>query len=315
MHGDDPFSLRQELTRWKKGFLQKHGDLNLTELDGAKLKVNELESELLSPPFLGEKRLVIVKHLLSSQKAEDLKAFEPLFDKIPDTSILLLWENQNPDKRTKIVKNLLKSATNKAYAAPKPETLDGWVQQRAKVHGAQLDFKTTRAFLTQVGSDLWTLDNELQKLALYTQGRPVTTEDIQALCSTQVEDSIFTLMDQISAQKHQAALESLKRLQEQGLEAPYLFAMIARQFKLIYDIQSLAEAGQDPKAIASALKAHPFVVQKTLPAARRIQKEQLQAILTQLLDLDTRLKTGRLHFRSTEPEHFLLELERTLLKN
>ena len=62
LHGDDDFSLEQEVASLRA----KMGDeMNTSEFDGETASVPEVLNAVCSYPFLSDKRLVIVKGMLS----------------------------------------------------------------------------------------------------------------------------------------------------------------------------------------------------------------------------------------------------------
>ena len=75
MTGDDPFSLREEVQRWKQGFLEKFGDTDLEELDGETATLEQIAQATQTTHFLSENRLVILKDFLSSQRLKRPSSF------------------------------------------------------------------------------------------------------------------------------------------------------------------------------------------------------------------------------------------------
>lgn len=313
MFGDDGFSLSEELKRWKKGFLLKHGDMNLDELEGSSTSAASIMQTAQTQPFLGEKRLVVVKNFMRDQKAEEQKELEARLEKLPEETILVIAEWKAPDKRGKLYKTLNKIATLKAFNVPEGPGLQNWASKRARELGVQLAPMLAAKLVAQIGADTWTLNNEIEKLALYSQGHPITEEMIKAISISQLEDSIFTLTDQLAGGRTAAALATLRRLQEQGQEGPFLFAMILRQFRIMAEMKALSEKGTPAPILAKTMGLHPFVVKKTLPHCRHFSRKKLDSTLAQLLVIDRKMKTGGLHLRRHDEGHYLLQLERALL--
>ena len=70
--GDDTYSLNEKLNFWKEEFVKKQGNnMNLEVLDGTAIDGNQIESAISSAPFLGDKRLVIIKNYLSANKVNE----------------------------------------------------------------------------------------------------------------------------------------------------------------------------------------------------------------------------------------------------
>lgn len=313
MHGEDSFSMQQELDRWKKAFIEKHGDSNLEELEGDKLQISQLRDRLSSLPFLGEKRLVILKNFLRDNKADVSKEAVKLLEAMADSTVWVIAENGQPDKRGAFYKKLAEQATLRVFNPPQGAQMTTWILRRAEAHQGKLDHRAATYLAGLVGEDLWRLENEVQKLCLYAGETPITIELIDEMVSGQIEQSIFTLTDQLAHKDRAGALRTLKALQNQGHEAPFLFAMITRQFRLMLEMKALSESNMGQPAIARQMSVHPFVVKKTLGHCKNFTTGQLKKGLQQLLEIDRRLKTGGIHLRPREEEQYLLAIERVLL--
>src|SRR3989338_572211 len=88
--GENTFMAERTLEKWKSDFTAKHGDLNITVLDSEEeLTAKSIMGALKAAPFLGEKRLVIIKNFLRLGDSDDQDRIEEFLDEIPDTSIAL----------------------------------------------------------------------------------------------------------------------------------------------------------------------------------------------------------------------------------
>jgi DNA polymerase-3 subunit delta len=145
-----------------------------------------------------------------------------------------------------------------------------------------------------VGRDLRLLDQEIDKLLLYVDGREVTVEDVRALVSLAREAEIFDLVDCVGRRETDWAMRVLHRMLEEGAEPLYLLAMLARQVRILIQVSELAEQRLPPPEIARRIKQHPFVVRKGLSQAQNFRPDQLIAAHQCLVDTDWKIKTGEL---------------------
>ncbi|MBI4127120.1 DNA polymerase III subunit delta [Candidatus Peregrinibacteria bacterium] len=301
MYGEDSFSLLNELKRWKDAFVEKHGDFNLQEISGEEIEVDALRSTVTSLPMLGEKRLIILKDALSKAELKDAIA------DIPDFTVLVIAETAPPDKRTSFFKYLSTNATLRLFLQPKGAQLKAWILRRAALHGGLID-DSAAAYLAEVaGENLWALDNELQKLALFARGGQINIETIDELVSGNVQESIFKMTDELAQKNTPAVLKLLRQLEEQGEEPGYIFAMIARQFRIMLEIKSLLDNRYTPQMIATRMKVHPFVANTAARQCRNFTHAELKKTLAALFEIDRKLKTGKL-------SDYLLAIEKTLLQ-
>ncbi len=312
MAGEDTFSLMEEVKRWKSNFLEKYGDTDLEELDGD-TSVETIAGAIQATPFLSPKRLVVLKNFLGGKKAEQANALIPVLQKLPDSTFLLMAELTEPDKRSSLFKTVSTMATQRLFLKPKGAQLNLWVRRHAEGGKGQLDSANADYLISWAGDDLFRLHNEIEKLTLYAQGKPITPAMIDELVADNVQKSIFALTDLLAQKNYSGVLKTIEKLEQQGEEAGYLFAMVTRQFRLLLEIKALSDQGQSPVGIAKTMAVHPFVVQSTLRYAKNFTYLQLKTALSELLILDRRLKTGLISLKPREEGPFLVQLEKIIL--
>lgn len=314
MTGDDPFSLREEIQRWKQGFLEKFGDTDLEELDGETTPIEQIAGAVQALPFLSEKRLVILKNFLGSQKADLANELLPLLEKIPESTVLVLAEFGSPDGRTSAFKAISNGATKRLFLKPKGAQLTTWIQHRTEAHGGFMNSECASYLASVLGDNLYALDQEVQKLCLFAEGKPVSIEMIDEVTTRSVQKSIFAFTDQLARKDFAGALATLRHLQNQGEEAGFIFSMVVRQFRLMLEMRALTEQGLPPTMIARKMEVHPFVVQNTLRFAKNFSAVELRRGLEKFLEIDRRLKTGLIPLKPREEDQYLLAIERVLLE-
>ncbi|NWG18644.1 MAG: DNA polymerase III subunit delta [Chloroflexi bacterium] len=302
LHGDDDFSLEQEVASLRA----KMGDeLNTHEFDGQTAGAPEVINAVCSYPFLADKRLVIVKGMLSwitrkgagetgKQAAERLAEALPA---LPDWARLVFVERQPLTETNRFIKlaATLPNGYEKLFAAPKDAT--GWIVRQAQEnYGADIEPAAAAALAAVTQNDLRRADNELVKLASYVDGaRPINEDDVALLTPWVVETRVFDMVDAMAEGRSEAALRMMRLLLEDQDEDPFrLYGMIVRQFRLLLTAKEYLATGGPPGQMADALKMHRFVAQKLAVQSRAFSLEQLEQIYRRLLETDIRMKTGRI---------------------
>ena len=127
--GPNHIFLRRDLDVWIDIFAKKYGEYNISRLDRESLSKTNIQAELLTPVFLGEKRLIILEGVpfAAVRTNEEDKGEEPLsktpdpesiilnaLDQIPETTVVLFVSTE-PDKRKMLYKKLIATATLKEY--------------------------------------------------------------------------------------------------------------------------------------------------------------------------------------------------------
>ncbi len=305
LHGDDDFSLEQEVSNLRSKMGDDNGDLNTSEFEGSEASAAEVINAVSSYPFLSDKRLVIVKGMISwitrkgagetGKKAVELLA--AALPTLPEWARLVFVERQALPDSNKLVKlgRELENGFEKAFGAPKDST--GWILRRAKdAYNAEIQPPAAAALASVIGNDLRRADNELVKLISYVDGaRAITEEDVALLTPYVAEAEIFKMVDALAEGRGGAALAMLHRLLMEKDNDPFkIYGMIVRQFRLLLTAKEFLVGGGYPAQMGEELHMNPFVAKKMTQQARAFTLPQLEQIYRALLDNDIRMKTGRI---------------------
>lgn len=331
-YGPNQFACMRELSRWKAAFVAKYGDFDIEILDGKGLSSDRIIQCCDTHPFMGEKRLVIVRDFLpeASKKAQkdDIKEgdddaelaqkdnYESIisyFEHFPDTCVLV-FVSGNPDKRTRFFKALQNVGQIHEFREIKGITFARWVLDEAKELGISLEPRALDYFTLHVGEDMWKAVSELEKLALYTPD-PITIRDIDTVVSSNVQVKIFAFVDALGYRDTAKAIRLFRQLLDGGENIFMVFNMIIRQFRLLLQIRALSDNGSDRKTIMSRLRLAPFQVATLIEQAKKFQFSKLVSVYKDLLALDVSLKTGKIPSSGDRQEMFVLALEHFFVCN
>jgi DNA polymerase III delta subunit len=125
--GENLYEIDQEKRRWIEGFIEKHGEENLTRLDGKKLQARLLMDEIAASPFIAKKRLIVLIGIPKMEKGEMLQTSDVLH---PQNVLLIV--DPKPDKRLSSTKELLTIAEVKTFASLRDSRLSAWLVGQAQ---------------------------------------------------------------------------------------------------------------------------------------------------------------------------------------
>lgn len=134
---------------------------------------------------------------------------------------------------------------------------------------------------------------ELDKLDAYTAGQPIDLGAVQELVSSPLEDNVFSWIDGVVKGNVAKSFRVLADLQRSGHDAFALYALIARQLRLIWYAKVLGGKGYSQQQIASRAGAHPYAVKVAQEQARYMNQRQIEQLLTVLADAEFAVKSGR----------------------
>jgi DNA polymerase-3 subunit delta len=321
LHGEQEFNRSEEVAGLRARLAdgdQAMAQLNTTILDGKHLTLGELCHACDSIPFMSDRRLVIVHGLLSwlvpgkrgkgtrTRKSKEPAWRQALLDELaaylpslPPTTRLVFVEERTIQASHAILKVAQEEGKKgrafvKQFKQPKERDLPNWIQQRARDKGGEIGWEVTRLMATLVGNDLRLLDQEIDKLLIYADGRQVTEQDVRALVSRAREASVFDLVDCVGRREAGQALRLLHRLLDEGEPPLRLMAMLARQVRILIQVKELQSQRLTQAQMAKQLKLHPFGVKKGLAQAGNFTMEQLEKAHRLLVETDWMIKTGEM---------------------
>lgn len=248
-------------------------------------------------PFLGDKRVVIVRDMLVSVKGDAAREVADFLPSIPPTTHLIFVEGQALPKNHIVLKALDDMGANiKRFDEPDSRDLPGWIRSRAKHHNVEIDSRAASLLAQNLGGNLRLLDQEIQKLMLYCGNRSrISAEDVQVMVPyVQSADVMFNMVDAVATRNARSAATYLHRMLDTGSHALGLFGMIVRQFRLLIQARWLRENYVPRNELKDILKVHPYVAGKVYDQAQRFSMQALRNAYDLLLDYDLSIKTGKI---------------------
>lgn len=312
LYGADDYSSRQKLNALKGKFIEKNGDFNLLTLNNENiLNFGSFRNAVETMPLFGDKKLVVVLNLLSQGKDSELKQeIAEYLSKLPETSFVIFYEDSAEiDKRQTLYKRLAKLAQTEEFAPITSYRLNQWIMAKAAELQMQITEEAVNQLILAVGSNLWQMEQELNKLALYklNTGRAVTEEDVKELVTASLQSNIFSMIDYIGQKKPKLALQELAILKQSGEVEVYILSMIVYQFRNLLQAKSIEQQGGTQKDLERKAKLHPFVAVKSMKQAENFTFAELKEIYQKLLELDYQLKTGQIE-NKLALEKFIVEV-------
>ncbi len=281
---------------------------NSHSLQGSQVKPAELISLCNALPFMDSRRLVTVAGLLavyerrSGGRARDggaatqnLGGWEALAEavpQLPESTVLVFTDGPISDGNP-MLRLLRPICQVQALAAPSGTELARWIKATAQDKGASISPAAVRRLSDLVGSDLWTLDQELEKLSLFASGRSIEESDVQEMVTQVREANIFAAVDALIEGRPSAALGLLHQLLEDGRDVSYIIAMTERQLRLMALARDYLDRGTPQREMGSRLGvSSQFVLRKTIEQAQRVTRQEIAEQYRKLLEADLAIKRG-----------------------
>jgi len=311
LSGQDDFSLAQSLEEIKEDIGdQASFTASTTTLDGQGVTLDQLRNICETVPFLAGKRLVIIKGLLErfqgrgtsrrqkkttrvTNQPDEYKSLSAYIGKIPDSTVLVLIEGRIATNNP-LYRELAAKAVVKSFPLLRDAKLRQWIQRRVSEEGGSLSPRAVDLLTKRVGSNLWIMTSEINKLVLFTSGRRIEEEDAKAVVSYGQQANVFAMVDAIVEFKVGLAEQLLEQLLQEGAAPAYLLVMLSRQVRMIVRARELMKQRKPKTEIQNRLGlTSEFALGKTLEQAGRYSLPRLKEVYRQLLEADLSIKTGK----------------------
>lgn len=305
-YGREYYLIENAIKVFKSTLNQGMIDFNLDIIDGKETNLDQVISSIETLPFMDDKKVVIIKdfEILKGKKKNftesDEKYLLDHLDNIPDTTVLVFAVYGDVDKRKNLVKKIDKKGIVLNCDKLPDMDLFKWVKKKFESNNVLIDNPQIMYFIEQEGyrdksseKTLSDLENEINKISSFVgKQNKVTNSIIDKLSQKKVENDIFKLIDYIGEKNSNDAMRILNDMIQEGESVLGIFAMIAKQFKVVMQVRHLQKQGHTSKTISERLKIHPFVVGKSLKQAGNFSDETIIEMLNYILESDYKIKNG-----------------------
>ena len=287
LYGEEAYLKKQYRDRFVKAMVSEGDTMNYAYYEGKNTNPREVIDLAETMPFFAERRLIVMENtgfFKSSvpELAEYLK-------EIPQTSFLIFVEEEI-DKRSKLYKAVKDRGRIVELKRQDEKTLVRWILGMVKKENQNMTESAARYFLDKVGNDMENIQKELEKLFCYCLNHTeITVADIDAICTTQITNHIFDMVDAVANKEQKTALDyyyDLLTLKEPPMRILYL---LTRQFRILMEIKEMENQG-----VASKAGIMPFLVGKYRAQAQAFSAKELRQIVEAGVQTEENVKTGRM---------------------
>ncbi len=269
------------------------------DLNVAEYKTMPASAELISAcaqvPFMSDVRVVAITDcsvLNASGSAEEAKKIAVYLDKMPDTTVLAMCSTEPPDKRRTLYKYVKQNGTVNEFAAPNNAACVSFAAKKAKELGATISAKAAQELVSIAGRDYYTLENEVNKLAVYCNFGEITLAHIAECASRSLEYNVFEIHNLLARRQADKAYALLADVLEQ--ERPEaLIGLFARKIRDMYKVRTMRDAGFSQQRIEKQLGLNSYAVSMLIKDCSRFSADSLRQGIAMLADTDYGIKCGR----------------------
>lgn len=275
--------------------------LNMMEFDAREADIDQIIDYCKTTPFFAEKKIVILKYPIFLTGQKDCKDYTSFIEGLkkylenenPTTLFIIYANYESLDERKSIVKWLKENTRFKKVEPPNKTQLINIVSKILEAKNSSMSFSDIEYLIDRVGNNLTDVSSELEKLATYKKGGPITKKDMEEFIVFDINSRIFELSNAILNKDVALSITLYEQLLNEGEEPIVLISILASQIRIALLCKNYLKQRLSKQDIVKKLKVHPYKVDLALKL--NFTTEDLKDTLLKLADLDFKIKTGQIN--------------------
>lgn len=300
-----------ELEKFIDKIIKEENIENKVTYNYKECEIEDVLEECSYLDLFGSKKIVILNdcEFLTTKSTLENKALENYIEN-PNENTTLIFKiiAEKLDERKKLVKLLKSKVTIKEFKPLDESNTTTYIKKYFENLEFEIDMNSVKEIEERLKSNTKVIDRELEKLYLYRiNEKNISLDDVKNVITKYSENNIFELVEAVVKNDKQKIFTLYKELIEEKEEPAVIVSLLAGQFRLLYQVNILAEQGMDSTKIASKLGVHPYRVTLAIKASHNIEEKKMLNILESLANVDKSIKLG-LTDKTKALETFFLEL-------
>ncbi len=278
---EDDFLIDESRPVWQDKFAGSWltEKMHVREFD--EIQFSQLMDDALTPSLFSQSRVIVVGNAekLRKDRIQELETLQGVEQS--SLKIVLVLSG------FKAAEGLFKSFPIIAIDPMKPADCAKWMMDR---HG--LSPEVARYLVENAGSDLYTLNNEIEKLQTFVgPGNPITPKAVDELILRSEQFGPFEIDDAIIARDYKKAVTVVGAMLDDGADPLIVLSRIVRVWRQLFIGKGIA-ARQGPREVAAIAGVPSFKAGDFAAGCRKYEWKQIAAGFQQLLNMDRMLKSS-----------------------
>jgi DNA polymerase III subunit delta len=293
VRGDDPSLVAQEVrTLLAEVVGDRDHSLAVEEIGGGPgddINVGEVVDACLTPPFLIDRRVVVVRDVGRLLTADVPRLVEVIKDPLPSTVLILVGGGGTVP--APLVKAVSSAGKVMDVSVQRPGDRKAWLHDHLRSAPVKFEPQAAQLLGQHVGEDLGRVEGLLGALAAaYGPGARITVADLEPYLGEAGAVARYELTDAIDAGDPAAALGVLHRMTDAGgLSAVEVLFSLQRHYANLLALDgAMISTGEEAARLLSVSSA--FVGKKALDQSRRLGSARIAHAVELLSDADLDVK-------------------------
>ena len=307
--GEDVY--RKNLVIAKIKEILQPDDFNFFQDSADKADLGEVLALANTAPVFSNVRLLVLTGIEKLRKEPKEALIHYLENPLETTTLVLTHNDSKKMKTEKTLAAVGGCVVN--FDELKRDELAVWVREKLRAKNLNGNFDAVDLLCESVGSELSALENEIEKLYLYTlerEDKTISKEDVLACIGFSKEENPFELANAILACNKNKAIKLVDKLLDDGEEPVAVLAKMMYPILKMARIKRMSEAGMAPAEILRAAGLFPWESRLVSAARSFPSQKQFLATLHKIIDADTAFKSSQ----ASDPKIMLKGILLTLMR-
>jgi len=247
--------------------------------------------------MLGGVKIILLRKtgIFSAEKGSSDKYL--FLEQLPGHCHVICVED-NVKKNMKLYKIFDKQGICAEFNRLKGDELNAWVIKEFSRRGKIISPAVAAYFVNTCEEDMYSIYNEICKLAEFTDNAEISTADVDYVTSKAIKSIIFDLTNSISAGNSQKAYEVLNELESRKEPLQRVFFMLCRHLRYLKLTRDLMAERITASEAGTLLKLKPYEASKFYEQCRSFDSRTLEKALEDCVNYDIAIKNGKMDVRT-----------------
>lgn len=294
LYGREEFLLKY----FKNEFVKKFDDefsMNLSIFNDDNFSIDDAIDRITTNPFFAEKKLIVFENINVFDKDIDEKFINAVKLGLNVNVLLFVINSDFKIKKNNLYKLIEENGYIVNIDYQTEEDLIKYVVKRAKSFKKQIDKSTASYLINKVGTDLYSITNEFNKIVSYAyDSEVIEKKHIDSIATINVNNNIWDLINAINSMNKKLVIDLYAKLISLNETSDSIFNSIRFNYKRLVNVKDLVEKNKTLNEIIEKedLKLPRFVVSKIIDIARKTEDRFLYEKIANISKYTKLYKTG-----------------------
>lgn len=278
----------------------------LNKLNGKQLDVSEFRDISEMMPMMSDYNCILVNdYNCEEHRDDDTKRLLEALKELPSQTVVIFnvtgfepktkkvkGKNELADKNKKLADFAAKSGILCEMGIKTPAELAKEIAAKVSSRGGSISIANAQELASMCLSDTLLINNEIDKLCAFANGREITSDMLHELVAQQSDVTVYNLANAVSSFNKKAAFDALGELMAQRVSRGAILATISGSFM---DMYRAACARQSGKGISDVTRDFSykwdFIVKNAFRDSSRMSVKRLRECIRILCDTAAELNS------------------------